>query len=140
MLIPFIGWGSFWLLCGFFLGYTVTLPFANHYLVHFNQKIGYNLWSLPDYVDYTLFILLANGLICEIGCLVFFLVHYGYLKAQQLIHYRRYAVVLAFILGAVFTPPDILTQMIMAISLLGMYETAIYYARFLDRKESKKGD
>jgi sec-independent protein translocase protein TatC len=114
---------------GCLFAYTITLPIANQYLQSFNATIGMNLWSLGNYLDYTLFLLMANGIAFEFGALGIFAVHLQYLSAETLIQNRRFAILGAFILAALLTPPDILTQFMLAIPLISLYEALILYAK-----------
>lgn len=129
-LCPFLAFSLLFISMGFFFAYYVTIPLANAYFILFNEGIGLNLWSLSNYLDYTLFLLLSNGLAFELGLVLFFLVHLGLLSAETMIEKRRHMIVAAFILGALLTPPDVLTQLMLAIPLIALYEATILYARF----------
>lgn len=134
LLLPFVIAVFFFLVLGLLFAYQITIPAANQYLYAFNQELGLNLWSLAHYLDYSVILLLANGLAFELGFLLFFLVHIGIISPSTMAAKRRFAIVLAFILGAVLTPPDILTQFLMAIPLIGMYECAILYGRWQKKR------
>jgi sec-independent protein translocase protein TatC len=114
---------------GMLFAYYITLPISNKYLYTFNLEIGQNLWSLAHYFDYTVLLLLGNGLAVEIALMLFFLVHFGIFTSQMLISKRRHMIVAAFIIAAILTPPDILTQFLLAIPLILLYEASILYAR-----------
>lgn len=114
---------------GCLFAFYITIPIANQYLLTFNQSIGVNLWSLEHYLDYTLFLLLANGIAFELAAIGIFAVRLGFVSAETLVAYRRHAIVSAFILGALLTPPDVLTQLLLAFPLIGLYESLILYAR-----------
>jgi sec-independent protein translocase protein TatC len=114
---------------GAVFAYKVTIPLANAYLAQFNAVIGENWWSLGNYLDYTLFLLIANAVAFQCGVIGLFAVHYGMISAQFLTEHRRHAIVAALVLGALLTPPDIATQLMLAIPLLGLYEFVIVYAK-----------
>lgn len=114
---------------GMLFAYWITLPLANNYLYTFNHEIGLNLWSLSHYFDYTVLLLLANGLAAELGLVLFFLVHLGIFSAETLKAKRRHMIVMAFIIAALLTPPDVLTQFLLAVPLILIYEATIVYAR-----------
>lgn len=128
LIFPFIGVSLIFILIGCLFAYCITIPIANHYLINFNQTIGVNLWSLGNYLDYTLFLIMANGLAFELGVLGVFAVHLQMLNAEMLKKNRRIAIVGAFIVSAILTPPDILTLFLLAIPLIGLYEGIIVYA------------
>lgn len=127
-LFPFCFFSIFFFLIGILFCYHVTLPFSNSYLNYFNQQIGLNYWSLSNYIDYTVVLFLGNGLAFEGISLLFCMVHWGLLSPRTLKDKRRYFIVFSLILGAFLTPPDILTQLLLALPLIGCYELAILYS------------
>lgn len=129
LIFPFLFVSIAFILAGFLFAFFVTIPFANAYLLAFNQPIGSNLWSLDNYLNYTLLLLLANGLAFELCVLGIFAIELGFISTQSLALRRRHAIVGAFILGAILTPPDVLTQFLLAIPLIFLYEGIILYSR-----------
>ncbi len=134
LIVPFLISSLFFMGLGGFFAYFVTLPLANQYLTLFNEEIGLNLWSLSNYMDYTVILLIGNALSFEMAVIAIFLVHYGILSEIQLKEGRRYFIVAAFILSAILTPPDVFTQVMLAIPLIILYEFIILYAKFLNRQ------
>jgi sec-independent protein translocase protein TatC len=130
MIVPFLSLSALFILLGFVSAYYVTVPLANAYLFGFNQEFALNLWTLSSYLNYTLFLMIANGAACEIGVILFMLVHYRIINAEAMRAYRKHMIVAAFIIAALLTPPDVLTQFMMAIPLIVFYELAILYAQF----------
>lgn len=139
LLYPFLGLSFLSVVLGITFSFFLTIPMANQYLENFNMQIGENVWTLSNYINYTLFLLLANAAAFEMGLILLFLVHCGLISAEQMIGKRRHMIVVAFILGAILTPPDVLTQFMLAIPLIALYEFAIIYARFREKftRESK---
>lgn len=129
MLLPWILLSLVFFGLGCSFAYLITIPFANYYLAQFNQGLGVDMWSIASYGDYTLFLMLANGLAFELCLAIFWLVHMGIVTAETLSTYRRYAIVVIFILAALLTPPDVITQLLLAVPLCGVYELAILYAK-----------
>ncbi len=84
---------------------------------------------MAHYLDYTLVLFLGHAIAFEISLLLLFMVHFGVLSLELLISKRRYMIVGAFIVGAVLTPPDVPTQLMLAIPLIGIYEIAIIYGK-----------
>lgn len=115
------------LVVGGALAYYFTIPLANSYLWSFNTSIGQNSWVLKPYLEYTLLLLAANGIAFEGFLILLFLVHFRIVSPHTLASKRRHFIVLAFILGALLTPPDVLTQFLLAIPLIILYECAIFY-------------
>lgn len=130
VLIPFLSGSILCVMGGCLLAYWMTLPLANEYLSLFNHSIGQNAWTINHYVNYVLFLCLGHAIAAEIAFLLLGLVHYRFLTPEWLISKRKYMIVGAFILGALLTPPDVLTQILMAVPLIGVYEVAILYAKW----------
>jgi len=126
---PFLGMSVLFIAIGCLFAFSITIPIANKYLASFNTMIGTNLWSLTHYLDYTLFLLLANGLAFELCVVGIFAVHLGLLTSESLSNKRRIAYVTAFIISALLTPPDVVTQVMMAVPLICLYEVLILYSR-----------
>lgn len=128
------------LLLFFFIGvtfsYQVTIPLANHYLLLFNENLGVNMWTLGNYIDYTFVLLLGNGLAFEVMVILFFLVHFQWVTQKQLREKRKYFILGAFVFSALITPPDVITQLLLAIPLSLLYEIAILYSYTIDNKRS----
>jgi sec-independent protein translocase protein TatC len=129
IVVPFICSSFFFMLLGLKVAYTWTIPIANRYLEVFNSDIGENLWSLSHYIDYTLIVLLGHAVAFELCVILLFMVHFQFLKTEWLVSKRRSMIIFAFILGALLTPPDVLTQLLLALPLVAVYELAILYSR-----------
>lgn len=138
LVIPFLLLSITFLIMGFLFAYYLTIPMANQYLFQFNEGIGNNFWSLSYYMEYTVTLLLANALAFELCAILLLLVHYGVISAQFMQDQRRYVIVAAFIIGAILTPPDILTQFMLAVPLLCLYELILLYAKFINRSKQYK--
>lgn len=136
LILPFLALSFLFIALGICFAYKITIPIANSYFFDFNENLGRNLWSFAHYLDYTMVLLLSNAIAFELFVIALLLVHYGFLKSQQMKNKRRHAIVAAFVLGAILTPPDVLSQVLMAIPLIILYELTILYALF--REFSKK--
>jgi sec-independent protein translocase protein TatC len=133
MIFPILLTQSVFLLAGLGFARILTIPIANEYLKAFNADLGINQWNLSLYLDYTIGLLLANGFAFQLGGLLFTLIQYGVISYQTLIKWRRVNIVTIFIISAILTPPDVLTQLLMAFPLMGLYELAIIVARIRQR-------
>lgn len=129
IVAPFILLSYLSLLAGIYCAHTLTIPFASAYFYAFNASFAENLWSVSSFVSFTLFVMVANAMAFEIGLILLMLVHYGQLTESFLVSKRRIFIVLAFILGALLTPPDVPSQLVMASCLILFYEMAILYAK-----------
>ena len=130
LLVPFLFLSLVFLLSGMAFAYFVTLPLANEFFFHFNASLGRNLWSLANYYDYTLFLFLANGLAFEICAIFFLLVHYGVINSRWIAKRRRVVYLSIWILSALLTPPDVFTQLMLALPITCVFEGVGLYARW----------
>lgn len=137
VIIPFMALSLTFFGVGLLFAFFFTIPLANAYLSSLNSEFGENLWTLSNYLDYTVLLACANGLAFETAVILFFLIQYGIISGTKMAEKRRLVIVAIFIASALLTPPDVLTQIMLAIPLMGIYELGILYARFLERKKSK---
>lgn len=114
---------------GAFLGAFITLPLANHYFYFLNAEFSENLWSLSRYFSYSLMIILGNGLAFESFTVLFFLIHYHIISVEKMRSMRRPMVVLFFIISALLTPPDVISQLLLALPMWGAYELLLIYGK-----------
>jgi len=132
--LPFLSCAFIFLLLGVFFAFYLTIPCANLFFKSFNQGIGVDTWSFKSYIEYTLAILLGNALAFESALLLILLIHFRVFHSTTLIKGRRYAIVFIFILSALLTPPDVLSQLLLALPLIILFEGAIIYAKIREKK------
>jgi sec-independent protein translocase protein TatC len=133
-LIPqFLFAALFALALGLFVGFTILLPLANRYLYAFNSAIGSNIWTVSHYLSYTVLLLTGSVLASETAAVLLLLVYLDKIGAKTLVRYRQTVIVLFFFGSAVVTPPDIVSQVILALPLTLLYEFAILYAKWRKR-------
>jgi len=97
--------------------------------------------SLKEYLSLSLKFLLGFGLAFELPVLIFFTTKIGLTNAGMLSKYRRYAILIIFIVAAILTPsPDALTQTLLAVPLIFLYEISIIVARFAEKERPKTED
>lgn len=113
------------LIASAFFCFYLSLPLANQALLEFNRSLGENLWGLSSYIDFLLFMLFAHAITFEIGGALLFLIAVGVIPYKMLEGKRRHAIVFSLILGALLTPPDVLTQLLVAVPLYLFFEAAI---------------
>lgn len=135
LALSFLTTSAILIVMGGLFAFFITIPIANTYLSGFNQHIGTNFWSLEKYLDYTLFLILANGAAFELATIGIFAVHLEFLSSEILVEKRRIAILSAFVIATILTPPDVFTQLLLAFPLMGLYEGLILYARWHSRKQ-----
>jgi sec-independent protein translocase protein TatC len=123
------------------LAYFVVMPTAFHFFLEFQgNSSGLSVEALPSadsYLGLVMQFILAFGISFLMPVLLMLLNRAGFVTRAQLISLRRYMIVAAFILAAVLTPPDVVSQLMLAIPLLLLYEITIIAIWFTDRKQAK---
>ena len=138
-ITPWIGWSIFLFLFGVLATYFVLLPVALRAGVMYSNWLGFDAysWRANDYISFVTHFLIGMGIGFQFPIVILFLVKLGILTHRQLARYRRHVCVLSFILGAVLTTPDVVTQVAMAVPLYLLYEICIWIAWYWDRKKKK---
>lgn len=129
MLIPFIVGGSVMFLIGAMFAYYVVTPFGFSFLIAFGAFEFVPLINIEDYIDFFAKIMFGFGLAFELPIICYFLALLGLIDDRMMSDFFRYAIVLIFILSAILTPPDVLTQILMAIPLTLLYGASILIVR-----------
>lgn len=135
-VVPFVLSSSLLFISGILFGYFIALPPAFEFFVSFNNKYLQAMISFKDYLSLFVTFLLGFGLSFELPIFIFFLTKLGIVNAKMLSKKRRYAILVIFIAAAILTPsPDALSQILMAIPLMFLYEVSIFVARFAEKKK-----
>ena len=124
------------MLIGVGFGYFVLTPMAVNFLGNYSISDQVKrLITLDSYISLVSTLTLATGLVFELPMLVYFLAKIGILTPQLMRKYRRWAIMVILIIAALITPPDVVSQVIMAIPLYGLYEFSIFIATYVKRKK-----
>ncbi|MDR5589729.1 twin-arginine translocase subunit TatC [Christiangramia sp. SM2212] len=130
---------SFLFFLGVLFGYYVVTPLSINFLGKYQvSDIVLNEFDLSSYISLVRASVLASGLIFELPIVIYFLTKVGVVTPQFLKTYRKYALVIVLVLSAVITPPDIVSQIIVAIPVLILYEVSIVISKFMYKKEEEK--
>jgi len=137
--VPFVVSSCGLFALGGYFGWRVAFPVAFRYLLSFSGPLSAGLDVKPtvmvsDYIDFVTHMLVAFGVAFELPVLAFFLSFAGLITHKHLIKFFRYFVVVAFIVSAVLTPPDPMSQLLLAIPLCGLYGVSIIVAWIFARK------
>lgn len=129
------GVGALLFALGVALGYTYALPVALKMMWNVHTWMGVRPeWTVTNYLAFALPFLIGFGLIFELPVLLTALGCLGVLTSGQLRANRRYAIVAALVLGAVLTPPDVFSQVLMAGPLILLYEVSIGLVHAAERR------
>lgn len=129
MLIPFVVGGSVMFAIGVAFAYYVVTPFGFTYLIAFGSASFVPLINIEDYVEFFTKTMFGFGLAFELPVICYFLALLGLIDDKMMTGFFRYAIVLIFIIAAVLTPPDVITQTLMAMPLVLLYGISILIVR-----------
>ena len=136
-IYSFVFFASILFIIGAAFAYFIVFPFGFKFFLSYAQNAAYNVTAtlaMSDYIDFVMQLVLAFGIVFELPAIVFLLAKIGIINEEMLIKYRRYAIVIIFILAAILTPPDPFSQLIMAFPLLLLYQLSIYIAKVFGRE------
>ncbi|PAF41347.1 twin-arginine translocase subunit TatC [Helicobacter sp. 11S03491-1] len=142
VVLPFVFFGTIMFVCGAGFAYYVVFPFTIKYALMFgNEMFAANI-SASSYVTLFTRFVIGFGVAFELPVLAYFLAKIGLITDQTLKNYFKYAIVVIFILAAVITPPDVISQVFMALPLIGLYILSIVIAKVVNpaHKTQKEQD
>ena len=134
-LLPVVVFASVvcFLLGGAF-AYFIIIPYALQFFLSLAPIDIENKIALDFYIGFLLRLIIVFGVVFELPMLSLILAKFGLLTAEFMRKYRKYALVGAFILGAILTPPDPTTQVMLALPIIILYEISIYIAKIFGPK------
>lgn len=120
--------------------YFVMLPLALNASVGYSDWLGFDAssWRAEEYISFSCKFMLGMGLGFEMPVPILVLVKLGIVTADQLAAFRKYMIIICFTLGALLTTPEVITQVMMAIPMLILYEISIFLARRIEKKQREK--
>lgn len=131
LVVPLVGSSYFLFLCGMAFAYFVVFPTIFRVMAHYNAPLGAEMnTDIDKYLGFVLTMFLAFGVTFEVPIVVVLLVRMGFVELKKLKEIRPYVVVGAFVVSAIVTPPDVVSQLILALPLIILYEVGLIAARF----------
>jgi sec-independent protein translocase protein TatC len=135
----FIVVASFLFFLGAAFGYFVVAPLSINFLATFKiSDAVQNEFDIDSFIGLVRASVLASGLIFELPIIMYFLTKIGLVTPEFLKKNRKYALVIVLILAAIITPPDISTQVIVAVPIIILYEVSIFISRGVIRREKRR--
>lgn len=135
----FIIIASFLFFLGVLFGYYVITPLSFNFLANYSiSDRVINDFDVNSVIAVVKSSSLASGIVFELPILIYFLTKIGLVTPQVLKKYRKFALVIVLIISAVITPPDIASQVIVAVPILILYQVSIFISRIVVRKQHKK--
>jgi len=136
-VVPFVIVATIFFGIGVAFAFYVVFPFGFKFFLGFSTDDIYALPTLREYLSLSIRLLLAFGITFELPVFIFFLAKLGIVNHQMLRKQRKYAMIIVVVMAAVLTPPDVISQVLLAVPLLALYEISIWVA-YMVRKPEKK--
>ncbi|HEY0900494.1 MAG TPA: twin-arginine translocase subunit TatC, partial [Micavibrio sp.] len=139
--LPFLVATPLLFLSGAALVYYGLMPMAWHFFLSFQSDGGATALPIKlearvgEYLDLVMLLIFAFGLCFQLPVLLVLLGRAGLITAAQLAKGRRYAIVIAFAVAAVLTPPDVLSQFALAVPIILLYEISILIIRYIQKAD-----
>ncbi|MDO8437393.1 MAG: twin-arginine translocase subunit TatC [Nitrosomonadaceae bacterium] len=133
MVLPLVFASSFLFICGMAFAYFAALPLVFEFITHFAPQGVAVMTDIGKYLDFVLTMFIAFGMTFEVPVFVVMLVRMGIISIEKLKDIRSYVLVGAFVAGAIFTPPDVVSQFMLAVPLYLLYELGILAAGFMGK-------
>lgn len=135
----FIFIASFLFFLGVLFGYYVVAPLSINFLGSYQVSAEVtNEFDLASYISTVRASVIACGILFELPIIIFFLTKVGLVTPETMRKYRKIALVVVLILSAVITPPDVASQVIVAIPVLVLYQVSIYISAWVLKREAKR--
>mgnify|MGYP000346598135 CR=1 FL=1 len=123
---------------GVLFGYFVIVPMSVNFLATFSiSTVVKNQFNIDSYVSMVKTAVIASGLFFELPIIVYFLTKLGLVTPSFLRKYRKYAIVIVLIIAAIVTPPDVVSQVTVAIPMLIIYEASIFISAVVAKNKLK---
>jgi len=140
VLYPIVILSSFFFIGGALFGYFIVFPFGFEFFLSFSTEFIKPMPSMKEYLSFSSKLLIAFGVVFEMPLVITFLARLGLVSVDFLKKQRKYAILLFFIGAALLTPPDVVTQILMALPLMLLYEISIIGAKIFSKKSKSSSD
>ena len=124
---------------GVLFAYFLSVPFMLRFLIQFSSEVSVSASiSIQQYVSFLLTVFAVFGLVFELPVITVLLTMLGLIKAEWMVKGRKVMIVVIFFLAAVITTPDVVSQIMVAVPMIGLYEVSILLSRIFGRKKRKQ--
>ena len=137
LFLPLVGLSVICFVGGALIAYSIVLPLGLRFFLGLEPPDMTSQWAADQYMSFVMRLLLGFGLVFEMPVIALLLSRLGLVTPELMRRVRRYALVAIFLLAAIFTPPDPISQLLMAIPLIALYEISIVVCRISRRKSNE---
>lgn len=129
---------SFLFLVGILFGYFILTPISVNFLANYQIDDSIiNEFDIISYITTVITLVLACGILFQMPIVVYFLTRAGIISSALMLKFQKHAVVVILILGAMLTPPDPFSQILIAVPLMGLYQISILIAKRVEKRSKK---
>jgi sec-independent protein translocase protein TatC len=140
ILAPIVALSTLFFAAGALFGYLIVFPLGFKFFLGFATETIRPLPAMKEYLGLATKLLIAFGLVFELPLAITFMARLGLVSVDFLKKNRRYAILIFFIAAAILTPPDVVSQVLMALPLMLLYEVSIIGAKIFGRKPPDNPD
>ena len=134
-----IFWVSLLFFMGVLFGYFVIAPYTVSFFANFQLDTNIeNRWTITSYLDTLIPLILGTGLAFQLPLVMYFLTKISVVSSAFLKKYRKHAIVIMLVVAGIITPPDVLSQIIVTLPLILLYEVSIVLAKKVERAEKEE--
>ena len=137
-ILPLVVLSLLFFMIGSSFGYFVVFPYGFEFFLAFSNDSIQAMPSMKEYLGFAAKMLLAFGFVFELPLVITFMARMGLVSVGFLKKNRKYAILIFFTGAALITPPDVITQTMMAIPLIILYEISILGAKFFQKKKTEE--
>jgi sec-independent protein translocase protein TatC len=139
-IVPFVGVSTLLFAGGSIFGYSIVFPIIFQFFTSFDSEFVRSAWTMKEVFALTARLFLAFGVAFELPIFVFFLSLTGLLSARQLLSGTPYAVLAVFVAAALLTPPDVISQLLLAGPMVALYLVGVGVAWIFGGKRTSDAD
>jgi sec-independent protein translocase protein TatC len=136
-VLPFVLVATLFFIAGASFAYYVVFPYGFMFFLGFETENISAMPAMKEYLGLVMKLMFAFGITFELPVIMFFLAKMGLVNPQRLRRGRKYAVLIVFVLAAILTPPDVISQIMLAIPLIILYEVSIWVTHFAGKKSGE---
>jgi sec-independent protein translocase protein TatC len=138
LALPLVLGSSLLFFCGMAFAYFAALPLVFEFITYFAPEGVAVMTDISKYLSFVLSMFIAFGVTFEVPVFVVILVRTGVITTAKLKEIRPYVIVGAFVIAAIFTPPDVISQFMLAVPLCLLYEAGIFIAALMMKKDHQE--
>jgi sec-independent protein translocase protein TatC len=140
LVVPLVITSTILFIAGMAFAYYLVFPVVFHFMVSVAPQGVAVMTDIGKYLDFVLTLFLAFGVTFEVPVAVVILVRMGMVKISTLKEIRPYVIVGAFVIGAIFTPPDVVSQVMLALPLWILYEIGIFVSQWVTKPAAEQAE